>query len=346
MEERKYVYLSYCNGNALPEVTRAQAKKLTHLCIAFAIVEDEVMTAERIRHWLPYVKDLRAYNPDLQVLLSTGGGNQRGHGIATKTPAKLARLVDTCMAIVNEFDLDGIDCDWEFPCDTGDMDEKFQYTALMRAYRDALDAREQKTGRKMWLTAAWSAAEWTFSAIELDKLLPIMDFINIMSYDMNEYAPDGGNTSTGHHSNVYPSTGDPQPLCCQTSLEIYNRNGVPNDKIVMGAAFYSKQWNGVPEGGTHGLHQKAKSRCVHGPGYDVIREAYEVNPDYIKYWDDEAKACWLYNGYNFITYEDPRAMIEKVEFVKEKQLRGIMYWEHHYDSTSTLFNIIYDNLYL
>jgi chitinase len=117
--------------------------------------------------------------------------------------------------------------------------------------------------------------------------------------------------------------------------------GIPADKLVAGAAFYSKIFRDVPNGGTNGLYQVAGKRSQHGPGYDEITSKYETAPSFTKYWDNAAKACWLYDGSTFITYEDPSAIREKCKFVKERGLRGIMYWVHGADSTGVLFDTIY-----
>ncbi|MTL35325.1 chitinase, partial [Turicibacter sanguinis] len=57
-----------------------------------------------------------------------------------------------------------------------------------------------------------------------------------------------------------------------------------------------------------------------------------------EYWDDLAKAPWAYNGDTFITYENEKSVAEKMKYVKEKGLLGVMFWEYQTDQTKTLLN--------
>ncbi|WP_243132985.1 glycosyl hydrolase family 18 protein, partial [Robinsoniella peoriensis] len=62
-----------------------------------------------------------------------------------------------------------------------------------------------------------------------------------------------------------------------------------------------------------------------------------------RYWDDEAKAPWLFNGDTFISYEDGESIRCKADYVKEHGLAGMMFWEYSCDSTKTLTRIIRDS---
>ena len=81
----KYVYVAYSTGRSLYEITEEQAKRLTHLNVAFGIVKDGKINIDRQRPFLGELERIREYNPDLNILLSTGGGDQHGHGPATGT---------------------------------------------------------------------------------------------------------------------------------------------------------------------------------------------------------------------------------------------------------------------
>lgn len=344
-ENTRYRFVGYTVANGLPHITKAQAMKLTHLNIAFGVVEDDLISIERIRKFFRFVPMLRKYNPNLNILLSTGGGNAFGHGPATK-PDKIEAFVDSTMAVVREFDLDGIDCDWEFPGNTGDADEKYQHVDLMQRYRAELDKYAEERGRKCVLSIAAAAGQWFLDTTCMEQVHPYLDFINLMTYDLR-----GWNQPAGHHTNLFEPVGAPVEFSVDTGIKLLLGIGVPADKLVVGCAFYSRRWDGVkpqPEGeeDLHGMHQWAETIGDFGPDYTQIRLNYEANPQFTKYWDDVAKAPWLWDGYSFISYDDPQSIACKAAYVKENGLGGLMYWQHTADATGTLFDAMYDNLML
>lgn len=46
-----------------------------------------------------------------------------------------------------------------------------------------------------------------------------------------------------------------------------------------------------------------------------------------RYWDNAAKAAWLFDGNNFWTYDDPQTFCCKTAYIRHNQLRGVMFWE-------------------
>ncbi|MDI9469796.1 MAG: glycosyl hydrolase family 18 protein [Bacillota bacterium] len=334
------VFLAYVTPQALQDVTDSQARRLTHLNLAFGIVVDNKIDVRRLIAMRFHLDRIRAANPDLVMCLSTGGGGAGGHGEATK-PENIEGFVQSTMEAVRSLELDGIDCDWEFPCNTGVMEEKAQHVALMKRYREVLDDYAAERGRKTWLTIAAAAWDKYLLNTDIPAVTPYLDFINLMTYDIRDGAWE--ENYTGHHTNLYP----PQDAFYDDSIvgcvEKYMKQGVPLDKIVIGAAFYTHRWDGVPNR-NNGMNQKMNTPMIYGPSYTAIRLLYEPSDDYIKYWDETAKACWLFNGTSFITYDDPVSMRYKAEYVREAGLRGIMYWEHSSDLTGELFDSLYENL--
>ena len=68
--------------------------------------------------------------------------------------------------------------------------------------------------------------------------------------------------------------------------------------------------------------------------------------DYVKYWDEDAMAPYLYNGTTFISYDDPRSVRLKCEYALKHNMAGAFYWVHDRDAGSVLFDTIYDTLSL
>ena len=186
-KERPYVFAAYCVANSLADVTPEQARKLTHLNLAFGVVKENKINIDAIRENRFYLDEIRSWNPDLVITLSTGGGGAGGHGEATR-PENLEGFVQSTMDAVRELGLDGIDCDWEFPCNTGHMEEKAQHVALMKAYRRELDIYEKERGRKCWLTIAAAAWDKYLRNTDVVAVAEVLDFINIMTYDIRDAA--------------------------------------------------------------------------------------------------------------------------------------------------------------
>lgn len=74
-----------------------------------------------------------------------------------------------------------------------------------------------------------------------------------------------------------------------------------------------------------------------GNGMDTCAIMNHISKNgHVRYYDTAAHAYYLYNGTDFISYDDPESVREKCRYVLEKNLLGIMYWEHGCDKTHTL----------
>ena len=333
-------FVGYVTLPTISSVTDTQARKLTHLNLAFAPMKDGETFMELNDRQLLEIARLRRANPRLAILVSTGGGGDRGHGEATSTPEGLDKLTASTVRLVELYDLDGIDCDWEFPGDTGIIEEKYQHTALFADYRKKLDALTEKTGKKYWLTTAAGAGEWYLNRTEIEKSQVYLDFINLMTYDSNT-----DSTIAGHHTHLYESKapGCPRVQSADHNVRIMVEAGVPIEKILIGVAFFSHRWDQVPDV-NHGLYQPTPFKNMYGPSYTEISLKYEGKMDYIKYWDEDAQAPFLFNGATFISYDDPRSVTLKCQYALDHNMGGAFYWVHHDDAGSVLFDTMYDCL--
>lgn len=335
-------FVGYVTLRSITSVTDTQAKKLTHLNLAFAPMKNGETAMELDERQLLEIARLRRANPQLAILVSTGGGGDRGHGEATSTPEGLDKLTESTIRLVEHYDLDGIDCDWEFPGDTGIIEEKYQHTALFADYRRKLDLLGEKTGKKYWLTTAAGAGEWYLNRTEIGKSQEYLDFVNLMTYDSNT-----DSTVAGHHTHLFESKapGCPRIQSADHNIKIMVEAGVPIEKILIGVAFYSHRWDMVPDV-NHGLYQNTPFKNMFGPSYTEIALKFEDKMGYTKYWDEDAKAPFLYNGTTFISYDDPKSTRLKCEYALEHNMGGAFYWVHDCDQGSVLFDTIYDTLNL
>jgi chitinase len=336
--------IGYAGDRSLPDITAEDARKLTHLNIAFGHVKDDAIQTGHLQN-MHVVKRLKRDHPQLNVLLSVGGWSAGGFSEAASTAAGRKRMADSAVRTLEQFPLlDGIDLDWEYPCygEAGidaSPDDKRNFTLLLAEIRRALDQKGEADGRHYLLTIAAGADQYYIDGTEMDQVVPYLDYVQLMTYDMR----GGFQTLTGHHTNLYTPAGDLFRISVDASVRMFHQAGVPLEKLVIGAAFYSRMWKGVPNR-NHGLHQMAETSGGYGPEFTMLVNAYINQNGFTRYWDDEAKAPYLFNGDTFISYDDEQSIAHKCAYVKQRGLLGVMFWEYKCDRTHRLLDAIYRNL--
>lgn len=76
--------------------------------------------------------------------------------------------------------------------------------------------------------------------------------------------------------------------------------------------------------------------------YNDINNNYLSNDLYIKKYDTNAGVPYILkkDGTEFISYDNPRSILEKVAYVINEDLGGVMFWEYGTDTTNTLLEAI------
>ncbi len=314
--------------------------------------------------------------PHLSVMVSVGGWSQSGnfHDVAATQTAR-DQFAASVIQYIRTHKMDGVDIDWEYPgasrepdlsdnpndqgTPNADASEKETFRLLLQTLRAHLDTAGTQDGKYYQLTAAVSAAFVNIDFSEPQNYAQYLDFLNIMTYDMHS-AWDG---VTNHQSALYPKAGLNDNLNVQDVVEKFISLGVDKKKLIVGTPFYSRGWKGVvqnnPSDGLTGLLAQASGGAngvwdggVAGgmnPYYHLVD--MENDPSFVKYYDSEAEAPYLYSAekQEFYTYENKRSLGAKVDYVKNNQLGGMIIWELSADVPSadsrSLLNVIYQGFY-
>ena len=328
--------IGYVTNRALPGVTAEDAAHLTHINLAFGKVKDSLLDMHELTN-IAEVARIQALNPKLKIVLSVGGWGAGGFSIMSRTAEGREAFAASCLEVVERYHLDGIDIDWEYPCDNSagidsDPSDKQNFTHLLQALRDVL-------GPDRIVSIAAGAGNYFIEGTEMDKVARICDYVQIMTYDIRS----GFQMEAGHHTGLFTSPGDRLNGSANASVTAFHAAGVPRDKIVIGAAFYSRRWDGLPDV-NHGLFQKAQTVGQYGPGYTRLMEEFIDKNGFKRYWDDDAKAPYLFNGSSLISYDDPESIRLKCEYLMKEDLRGIMYWEHGSDPSRQLLTTMWQTI--
>lgn len=343
MTKSNYRVIGYAGDSVLPDISREELLKLTHLNVAFGHVRDAEITTEHLRN-TAHLAEMKRMHPELTLLLSVGGWSAGGFSEAASTAEGRSKMTESALRVLNDYPFDGIDLDWEYPCygEAGigaSPDDKRNFTLLLKELRETLDGQGSRDGRHYLLTIAAGADQYYVDGTEMDQVQQYLDYVQLMTYDMR----GGFQVLTGHHTNLYTPTGDLFRISADASVRMFAGAGVPKEKLVLGAAFYSRQWNGVPNRG-NGLHQMAAGAGGYGPDFTALSADYIGKGGFTRYWDDEAKSPYLFDGETFITYDDEQSIQHKCEYVKSEGLGGVMFWEISCDKTGRLLEAIHQGL--
>lgn len=320
------------------------ASKLSDVIFAFAEPDDANLcaapSAAQVKAFAE-LRQLRQAHPGLRLLISIGGWDAAPQfSDLALTAASRSAFAESCIKLfVEQQGFDGIDLDWEFPVHGGTHKsrpvDRADFTDLAREFRRQFEVLSRSTRRHYYLTVATPAGTWqqggaysVTDSYDLAALVPEVDWLNVMTYDMNNiFSPVSGfNTPL----NADPQDPAPEPQRSRDNLaaavRFYEAHGVPADKIMLGVAFYGRGFTGVSAENA-GLYSKYSGGFPETP-WKTVRSQFLTSPDWVRHWSATAQAPWLYNAKQrvFFTYDDPGSMAIKADFARREHLRGIMIW--------------------
>ncbi len=294
----------------------------THLCHAF-LVADETGHIRESRG-VPS-RDITglAHKAGVKVLLSLGGwGWDSQFASIASRPDAAERYVKAVMGIVDEYEYDGLDLDWEYP-DT--KNEIAGFERLARRFRGQLDALGQKKNRPMLLTMAVSANSGTLSWLSKDVLLETMDWLNVMTYDFA-----GSWTSyAGHNSPLFASSKQPDASRRSTELTmkyLLEQKGMPANRLAVGIPLYGRGFAvSEPYASTKNAPRRGR---VPGGNYSNIFKL-QNEQGWARQWDDETKNPWLISPDKTVVigYDDAESVANKTDWAVKQGFRGIFFWQ-------------------
>ena len=324
---------------------------------------------------------LRDKYPNMKIGISVGGWTRSGDFpklASNETTRK--NFAKNIAKFVHYYGYDFVDIDWEYPTADRDPDpvsngvtvdkgckgseaDTTNFTAMLQDIRTELDNYGKQDGKHYELSVAMSASPAMMAKIEYDKVLNIVDFANMMTYDLN----GAWNGYTGHQTALYVNDAydkNTQPDgqfsvdTCVKYLEDTYGNKIDYSKIVIGVAPYTRGWAGVESDGRDaanpGLYATAKPNSVKAAdgttsGTFAYSDINQLIAQYNlkEYYDEKAEAAYYYSpetGY-FFTCDNERSVAAKGEYVKKKGLGGLISWMASLDSTSSVTKVMKNSLY-
>ena len=282
---------------------------------------------------------LKTTYPQLKIMVSVGGwGGCSFCSDLFDSAEHRENFAQTTVALFKQYGIDGLDLDWEYPAIEGFPGHKYgaadkeNFTELVKAIR-------KEIGADYLLTfAAGGFTQYLQQSIDWDAVMPQVDFVNLMTYDL----VGGYATVTGHHTLLLHYVPGQESTAYAVNYLLDKK--VASNKLIIGAAMYARVWDSVPDI-NHGLYQSGKFK--QGVDFADFKNYFSDTSGYKYYWDKKAKAPYQYNASKslFATFDDERSIREKTKFIRRKKLGGIMFWELGEDAkVDGLLDVMYSGL--
>lgn len=336
--EKPMVVIAYYMGDG-NDIANYKTDQLTHIIYSFLHLQGNKLAVDNSSDSLAITRlvDLKKTNPKLKIILSLGGwggcptcsevfDSERGRDEFSQSVLKLFKT----------YNADGLDLDWEYPAIESVPgykympEDKQNFTALIQSLRKTVGPDYELS------FAAGGFKDFLDHSVEWNKVMPLLNYVNMMTYDL----VNGYSKRTGHLTSLYSTPEQNESV--DYTVRYLDSIGVPLDKVVIGITFYARTFSDVQDV-NNGLYQKGKfSGYVNYKHFD---EKFGPNSGYLYYWDKKAKAPYAYNKAtkSFATFDNLHSVYQKTKYAKDHKLAGVMFWELRGDLESGgLLDMIYE----
>lgn len=230
------------------------------------------------------------------------------------TSASRKTFADSVLRFLTFYGFDGIDIDWEYPTERGGItSDRENFSNLIKELKETLSP----WGLSVSLAVSGSTGVFQ-KAYDMKELCRHADFISIMGYDLQV------SDVTSHHADIT----NIQPI-----IEMVK--SVDNtclQKLILGVPAYGRSYT-LRDSKNNGLNDEVADVGKPGEytkeggflGYNEICElkrTFDIQPHY----NDNGTTVYITYEDQWISYDDKKTTINKINYVKEENLGGMMLW--------------------
>jgi chitinase len=314
--------IAYYSGDA-STVDKYSLEKLTHLIYSFLhlqgnrIAVDNADDDSTIKHLIA----LKTKYPQLKVMLALGGwGGCKTCSEVFSSQQERSEFAESAKELLVKYNADGLDLDWEYPAIEGPPGhayspaDKQNFTLLVQELRKTFGGQYELS------FAAGGFTEFLENSVEWETVMPLVDRVNLMSYDL----VNGYSKMTGHHTPLGYSTFQKESV--RAAVQFLDSLKIPMRKIVIGAAFYARVWENV-EDKNNGLYQPGT--FLDFVNYRDFETYFAAEEGFQEHFDPAAEAYYLYSPKRkrFATFDNLESVKSKTRYAMANGLGGIMFWQ-------------------
>jgi chitinase len=220
-------------------------------------------------------------------------------------------LVSNIMKVVDTYDFDGVDIDWE----------PFNPPVNGKAMEAFVTDLRSRLGNTRTLSAAAIITDYEYWG----SVHRSFDRIGVMTYDMaGDWSP-----YAWHNAALYAGSESlllPQPWSVDLAVKRFTEAGVPAAKLSIGLPFFGHEWTGVTVPGERWVVKPT----VRNIPYQSLAPSLQKNA---VHWDTGSRVPYVSvaspGGANnrFLSYDNEQSIAEKINYAKRKGLGGWIIWE-------------------
>ncbi|KAJ1822601.1 hypothetical protein LPJ56_000680 [Coemansia sp. RSA 2599] len=349
--------------------------KITHLNVAHAIPTDTGDFTFDGEWFLPQlVRD--AHGQKTKIMVSLGGwtGSNRFTPLMRDTH-KRAALIRAIGVFVEKYELDGVDLDWEYVGRQGSKCNKFSASEdsanllrFLRGLRASFHARFPDTEKIISLAVRVQPFDGPDGPLtDVSPFAEFVDYALLMAFDVNGH----WSNTTGPNAPLDHQRNRGAPYSLTQSVDQWIGAKWPANKLVAGISFTGRSLTtrdvltaktgaqmyvpfdrDIPQGDPEDARwydvcentnqMSGVWQYKHLRDQGVLKTANTTGDEWVRVWDDKSSTPWLYNPQmrRFVSYDDPESVEKKVEFVRSRNLKGVMAWGLHADYNNELMSVL------
>ncbi|KXN85555.1 Chitinase A1 [Leucoagaricus sp. SymC.cos] len=350
-------------------------EKWTHLTYAFALTGPDTSTVvlnSDDQQVLPTFVE-QAHSHGVKALVSIGGWTgSRYFSSAVATPENRTTFVGAVTSLAKNYNLDGIDFDWEYPnkqgigCNIISPQDSANFLLFLQ------ELRGDPVGKKLYLSAAVSITPFMgpdgTPMSDVSAFATYLNHIGIMSYDIwGPWSP-----SIGPNAPLDDSCAPTQVGSAKSAVAAWTGARFPANQIVLGVASYGHSYKLnsqssnftlfspftaysnplVPSDGSGGV-DICGNPVPGGGGTDVFDFSQMITAGFLNsdgtaasgivYLYDNCSQTPFVNNPNsgvVISYDDATSFGAKGRFINSNALKGFAMWEVAGDEHDVLLDAI------
>ncbi|XP_070162006.1 probable chitinase 2 [Polyergus mexicanus] len=329
-------WAAYRPGNGAFSLENLRPEHCTHLIYAFAGINTSDWTIRSLDPWADmekngignYRKMTALRKPDLKVSLGIGGWNEGSinYSIMASSSDSRKTFIASTVEFLRTYKFDGLDLDWEFPSNRGGAKyDKQNFVSLVKELRHAF--REYRFSLTAAITANNDYIDMGYDIPEISKYL---DYIHVMAYDYHG----------AWDKQVLPNSPlrSKDQLSVEATITHLLQQGAPAEKLVLGLAMYGRTFilTTIPKTSKiNPIGLPSLDTGFKGPytsengfmGFNEICETLVLHPqEWTTGWDNYSSTAYAIKEDQVVVYDDRKAIMMKVEYVKRQKLAGVMVW--------------------